>query len=98
MNFLNFSFKKKQITYLGRGGIKYFDGKDDFYIDTNNIREKKLTIEIFYKDIRPMDNSFVLADLEKKKIALTVKKILEKDNINVIITPSLSMDFIIANS
>jgi hypothetical protein len=33
MSFLKFLFRKKAITYLGRGGIKYYDGKDEFIID-----------------------------------------------------------------
>ncbi|MDI9364510.1 MAG: hypothetical protein QM541_06145 [Flavobacterium sp.] len=97
MSFLNFLFRKKPITYLGRGGIKYFDGKDDFYIDTNNIQGNKLTIEIFREDIKRA-GMLLLTDLEKKQVAFTVKKNLEKDNIDVIITPPLSMDFIVENS
>jgi hypothetical protein len=97
MGFLNFLFRKKPITYLGRGGIKYFDGKDEYIIDTNNIRKNKLTIEIFRQDIKKADSS-PLTDLEKKQIALAVKMKLEKDNIDVTITPPLSADFIIDNS
>jgi CO dehydrogenase/acetyl-CoA synthase epsilon subunit len=97
MSFFNFLFRKKPITYLGRGGINYFDGKNDFCIDTNNIQGDKLTIEIFREDIKSADR-VLLTDLQKKQVAFAVKKILEKDNIDVIITPPLSMDFIIENT
>ena len=84
-------FKKKIITYLGRGGLKYFNGIDDFYIDTNNILDaKQLSIEIFWNDIKKKNGEEEITDDEKRAIARTVKSHLEKDNILVTITPALS--------
>lgn len=102
MSFFNFLFRRKQITYLGRGGLKYFDGKDDFYIDTNNIQGNKLRIEIFRNDIRKISNNdhktinteFPLTDSEKNYLALKVKKLLEAKGIEVGVTPPLSIDLI----
>lgn len=83
-------FKKKIITYLGRGGLKYFNGIDDFYIDTNNILDgKQLSIEIFWNDIKKKNDEEEVSDDEKRAIALTVKSHLEKDDILVTITPAL---------
>lgn len=98
MNFIKKIFKKKPYTFLGRAGISFYDGEYEFYINTNDFLSDSHEIEVFYEDIRLMDNSFILTDFEKKKIAFTVKKILEKDDYNVVITPPLPMDFIIDNS
>ena len=97
MNFLKFLFHKKTITYLGRGGLKYFDGVCSFYVDTNNTYTfgKRVLIEIFYKDIKPMDENITITDLEKREIALKVKKELEANKIHVEITPSLPIDFLL---
>ncbi|WP_129001029.1 hypothetical protein [Filimonas effusa] len=98
MSLFNFFFKKKKtITYLGRGGLKYFNGKDEFYIDTNNYYGKHISIEILWNNITPVDEKGNVTETEKKKIALNVKKELENDGIHVEITPPLSIDFIIEN-
>lgn len=78
--------------------MSFYNGEYEFYINTNDFLSDSHEIEVFYEDIRLMDNSYVLSDLEKKRIAFRIKKILEEDNYNVIITPPLSADFIIENS
>ncbi len=53
INFIKKFFNKKAYTILGRGGISYSNGEDEFYLDSNNFLEKmEYDIEIFYKDIK----------------------------------------------
>ena len=87
INFIKRLFKKKQYKFLGRGGISYSNGKEEFYIDTNNFLGKGQDVEIFYKDIRLMNSEKVLSELDKKKIAITVRDLLEKDGIKTDILP-----------
>lgn len=87
MNFFKF-FSKKKITYLGRGGIKYRQGTKNFYIDTNNLLAKDLTIEIFRSDVKTEDGE-LLDEENGQRIAIEVKKLLEEDKVRVIITPPI---------
>lgn len=98
INLLKSFFKKRAYTFLGKGGISFRYEGCEYYIDTNNFLGNNYGVEIFYKDIRLINNSLSLTDLEKKKIAFKVKNILEKDKVDVTITPSLSTDFITENS
>ena len=80
-------FKKKPYTFLGRGGISFYNDEQEFYIDTNNFLGKGYDVEIFYKDIRPVNNTSVLSDFEKKRLAILVKKLLASDGIKAEILP-----------
>lgn len=98
INFIKKLFRKKPYTFLGRAGISFNNGENDFYIDTSEFLSKGREIEIFYEAIKFMDSSGSLTDLEKKKIAVIVKKLLEEDNYYVIISPPVSVNFVVDNS
>lgn len=96
MNFLKKIFKIKHVRSLGRAGLIYFDGKNEFYIDSNNLLGESHDIEIFYKDIRLMKKPQILTDIEKKRIAVIVQKKLQINGVHVDITPPLSEDDILS--
>lgn len=76
-------FKKKSYTFLGRGGISFCEGGQEFYIDSNNFLGKKFDVEIFYKSIKPAMGADILSDTEKNRLATRIKKLLASDGINV---------------
>lgn len=80
-------FKKRPYTFLGRGGISFYNDEQEFYIDTNNFLGEGYDVEIFYKDIKPLNNDTVLSDSEKKRLAILVKETLMLDGIKADILP-----------
>lgn len=87
INFIKKLFKKKPYTFLGRGGISFHNGGEEFYIETNNFLGKGNDVEIFYKDIKSLNSEKILSESEQKEIAVTVKKLLEDDGIRANLLP-----------
>ena len=75
-----FNWKKKPIRLLGRGGLAYSDGNQEYYVDSDNMppRESGVGIVIFYKGIKLKNGDTELSDEEKKGIAFLIKDYFEK--------------------
>ena len=98
--FKNF-FKKKinKITLLGRGGLRYIADKNEYYIDSDNMLRREIngiSIAIYYKGIKRyyngsdrIDETIIISEDEKKRVAIAVKELLEESGGKVGIFPSL---------
>lgn len=107
--FLNLKkvFKTNPVKHLLQGGLLYNDGENLFYIDSNSdiYLFKKTRVQIFRNEIRKVINNdlrvinedTVLTDLEKKQIALKVKRELESRGAIVEVSPPLSTSFLLEN-
>lgn len=73
INFIKRLFIRKPYTFLGKGGISFYDGQEKFYIDTNNFLGERGDVEIFYKDIKLLNSERILSESQKKEIAFKVK-------------------------
>ncbi|MGB5024295.1 MAG: hypothetical protein WBO44_03045 [Saprospiraceae bacterium] len=79
-------FKIECYRFIGRGGLFYFDGENEYYVDTQNYVPNKLSREgyavtIMTKGIRDSASSDKVVD--KVYITSRVKSILNKQNIVV---------------
>lgn len=70
----------RQFKLLGRGGMVYNDGQEEYYIDTDNmIRvEDKALYKIYCRDIRLLNKGRMLTNEERKEIAITIKTRIEE--------------------
>lgn len=81
-----FHKKQRPIHLLGRGGMAYCDGVNEYYLDTDNMLPPGTPMVIYYQDIKLLDGSRSLTDEEKKIVAEKVKAILENKGSKIVIT------------
>jgi len=61
-----FKKEKKPLIMLGRGGLKYYDGKEEYYIDSDNMGNDQREIIIYYKGIKPCNGNIILSIKRRK--------------------------------
>ena len=86
MYFIKKLFKKECLQFLGRVGILYFDGFNEYYIETQNFvpnvdSKSNYSVIIFYKEIIYNQSDTELNEGEKAKIASKVQTLLDKKRI-----------------
>mgnify|MGYP003402233449 CR=1 FL=1 len=78
---------KKGYCFTGRGGMFYFDGNNEYYIDTENYipnekSKSNYAVAILYKGIKFKNKKNEEIGEEKKRaVASEVQSLLEKDKI-----------------
>lgn len=80
------ALKKEAVQYWGRGGIFYFDGMNEFYVDSENFVPNKNSkhnygVLIFPDDVRYKNQNIEIPDEEKKRIVKRVQLYLAKRGI-----------------
>ena len=86
MYFLKKLFKLKGYYLIGRGGMLFFDGNNEFYIDTenyipNNKSKSNYGVAIISKEIRYKNLNKGIEESQKKSIAVEVQSLLASDGI-----------------
>ncbi|HEX2607710.1 MAG TPA: hypothetical protein VHK91_10040 [Flavisolibacter sp.] len=91
MYFIKKLFRLESLMFLGRGGIQFFDGHDEYYVDTENFvpdehSKNKLGVRLFSEGIRLKNNNEVpLTEEKKRMVTLAVTKRLAAKKIRVTI-------------
>ena len=88
MYFLSKLFKNIDYKFVGRGGLLYFDGNDEYMISSDNYIPNKSSksgyaVAIYISYIRRKKHDNGLTDLQRLKIANDIKVLLIKDKIVV---------------
>ncbi len=88
MFFINKLLKKSCYQFIGQGAVRYFDGKQDFLVSSDNYVKNNLSKDgyavIIYSQYIEYKNFSEEISIEKKMyIAMGLKKIMEIDNIIV---------------
>ncbi|GGH70022.1 hypothetical protein HNQ91_002928 [Filimonas zeae] len=80
-----FKRKKDSIKLLGRAGMSFYDGNNEYYLDTDNIRNEveELDIVIYYSGTGLRNESRPLSIEEKISIAARVREIMESGGARV---------------
>lgn len=86
MYFIKKYFGYKCLQFLGRGGILFYDGCQEYYVDTENFvpdnkSRDKYGVRIFRDEIRFKNKEKNIPMSEKNKIASEVKNILSAKKI-----------------
>jgi hypothetical protein len=73
----------RHVRSLGRGGLVYFDGKEEYYIESDNLVGWSHDIAIFYSGIKRLNSDEKMPERGQKELANIVKDWLEKNGTKV---------------